>query len=1135
MDVTVPENTSYMKSYVGTGLVVGVATVMVASMVLGVIPGALNVGTPAAHPAPAAAPAAPVPTVDHPVSFAATPAGAHVKGTVNVYEVAPAGANTMDPSVAYDTVSYEPILNVYQTLINYNGSSTATFVPTLATCVPGTPQCMTDYASNLTGYVHGTPAPVYWTFAIDPSAHFYDNATKKSWGVYPSDVVFSLARTLAFADLPYAGKNPGWIIAQSLLPFGSGGWDSGWHSPFNNTPQYILNSMLVNDSAYCPAKALHQGHGCVTFVANGSGSDWPFFLQLVADNLGASVVPCGWFTAQSAGITGWAGTHAAGGDGPCLLPDGGNTTNDSAWTTYVAGLSPTAWDTFELLAENSPQVQPGVRWAMVGSGPYYAGVVEGIGYELRQNPAYVQPSGCSGAGSLATYTGYCDPAPSSFIHNVNVYWEPDDSFGISQYRAGAADFAGIESVHTTTLLQLAAAGDLDYTTAATISDAFTPIDLSWSPSEYASQFPSQPLQHIPTDFFTNLGLREFYVHAYPYTTIENTIRTVDGIQYEFNAGGAIPIGMGSYYPGNVSFPVGDPDTNPSDVGGAAWWWAQITNPSSTYYDPELAGCSVGTPCTWAIAGLQGDPADDQAIADWIGEIKTLSGGVLQPFGGASFDLTFDQFLNVAFTSAYNNPLVSETGTGWAPDYPDPTDYTTPMLTPDATYTASTAFSQQVGISPAGWAANNTTCGHNVTNLTNLVYWAHAAENLNGTLNSTCQGVAYGVANGWLSLAAGLPTSPDRILDYNLIEQITNALSMYVWNGQTNTVLSAAPWIELSSVNSNPMIGGGADQVWFQVRYAYTSTVTFSETGLTSGTPWSVTFGPTTQTSSTSTIAFSGIANGTYDYSTSFVTGYGVTPANGTLTISGATTQDVTFTPFSGATYATTFTESGLISNTTWSVIIPTVGTASGASTSLVFTLPAGAYTYQPGVIPGYGGGASGTVTVATSPQTVDVSYSSTLKPVYAVTFTSAGLPAGSSWSVTLSTKNAGDYTQTTTASALVFQEFAGNYTATFGGPSGYKPASPTQHVAVNGTTSSFVPFSSTASTSSPSPTYLSKLAYELIAGLAVLAVVGFGLAAYAAFRRPPTSPPPKGWSEDAKPSETSSDESAIDSEPEAKS
>ncbi len=69
-------------------------------------------------------------------------------GEIIYQEVAPGGATTMDPSVAYDTVSAEPLYNIYQTLIMYNASSTSSFVPQLSLCVPG-PGCQAAYGNSL--------------------------------------------------------------------------------------------------------------------------------------------------------------------------------------------------------------------------------------------------------------------------------------------------------------------------------------------------------------------------------------------------------------------------------------------------------------------------------------------------------------------------------------------------------------------------------------------------------------------------------------------------------------------------------------------------------------------------------------------------------------------------------------------------------------------------------------------------------------------------------------------------------------------------------------------------------------------------------------------------------------------------
>ena len=70
-------------------------------------------------------------------------------GTIDTYEVAPGGATSIDPVVDYESVGYEVIANIYQTLIYYNGSSTTSYLPELATCVPGTAACSSLYGTSL--------------------------------------------------------------------------------------------------------------------------------------------------------------------------------------------------------------------------------------------------------------------------------------------------------------------------------------------------------------------------------------------------------------------------------------------------------------------------------------------------------------------------------------------------------------------------------------------------------------------------------------------------------------------------------------------------------------------------------------------------------------------------------------------------------------------------------------------------------------------------------------------------------------------------------------------------------------------------------------------------------------------------
>ncbi len=1052
-------------------------------------------------------------------------------GTIEAYEPVPLGATTTDPALAYDTTSYEVILNVYQTLINYNGSSTTSYVPTLATCVPlQGDQCALDYGAGFTGvynatgknYTGSNGLPVYWTYVLDPAARFYDPSTGASWRVYPTDVMFSIARALIWSTYPYVEKTAGWILAQALLPPGNALWDNGLHYPYNNTPSNVYASMLVNDSAFCPAGAMNgvTGDGCITFVANGSGQDWLEFPEFVADNLGASVVPCGWYTYAGGNITGWAGTKAAKGDGSCTLPDGGNTTNNSAWTTYLAtqAAAPKSWDNLMLLNTNWPATEPGVQWSMVGSGPYYAAVNPHLSYALAANPAYVQPSGCSGRNGLAKYTGDCDPAPGGYIPNVDVTWETaaeGDSLGTDAIEAGTADFAGIYTTQTSTLLGYVHSGLWQYLLFPTLSTAYTTINFGVSYSAYNTTFAGTPLEAnpIPPSLFTTIGLRNFYIAAYPYTTIQNTINTVDGIQFSFEAGGPIPNGLADYYPNNVSWPYyfGDPTQGPTVTGSAAWWWAQLTDPSSPYYNATVVSrCTSSNPCTWPIGYYDGAPANLPLIDDWDAQIYAISDHRLSPWPLA---LSFTQFLTETLVGAYESPLASVIGFGWAPDYPDPTDYVGAIVAPNGAYTAPDTVSAQLALPQY---EENVTCGHYgiatvAQAFANLSYWANVSQNpANGKLDDACQGVAYSLAGYFMTVAGALPAGSQRVLDYNLITQITTALGLYVWNGQGNELVGFAPWIDPSSINTNPMIGGGGDTIWFQIHYRSVYVPTIAQTGLPSGTSWSASVGGLTLTGTGGQITFPAQPNATYNFTAGYVPGYTVSPSNGTVKITGAPqTVTVTYTPIPAGTRTirATYNETGIVTGTAWSLVVVGYGSQSTLNPSMSFTLPQSTkYGYVPQEVVGYLTPSEDNVTVGTSATYTTVAYVGLFGATYQVVFTQSGLANGTSWSVTLGSAGSA-FTLSSTTPTIVFFEQNGTLNYTIGAPSGYSAVPNTGSVTIAGTDrQATVAFFKSAS---PAWDYLSPLAYGLIGLLAVLMLIGFALAGRNARRGQPAKSPEK--------------------------
>ena len=1004
-------------------------------------------------------------------------AGGPHPGTLDVYELAPGGTTTLDPAVAYYTVPDETITNVYETLVAFNGTQTGpapeNWTPQAAACTPGSALCGTLFsgpgAGNDLVFANATTGnPQYYTFVIDGTQQFYDPTTQAHWGLYPSDVMFSLSRTMSFGNLPGVGWFNGWIQEQWALPFGNSTWDGGIHYPWNNTPYHILSSMLVNDSAYCPAAAMTGAYnGCITFNVGPSGLAWPYFLELIGDPLGAAVTPCGWFTAQGASLPGWAGTSAANGDGPCLLPGGATSTNSTAFQSFLTnpatGGNATYWDAVQSLAAPAPTTpQQAVQYAAVGSGPYYlvpgsssssGGPGGAGGYTLGANPNYIQPAACTG---VTGGRNGCLPPVGEYIPNVVVYYENQDTAGLQAMIAGTADTAGFDVSHTSTVLQLVNQGT--YSLLRNVSGGsanwFMAYEENVSVAGEKSVDPTNKF-NVPGDFLANTGLRNFLSTAYPYTTIQNTVWTVDGLQTTVMYGGAIPPGQASYYPANVSWPYlqGDPNTNPSVVDGAAWWWAQITNASNTaLFDSELNACTAANPCQWPIVGWVGAPSLDNAIKDWISEISSLSGGRLVPY---SYDLTGAGGFYAQVFKANGLGTLPIYNWGWIQDYADPTDWFIPMWQPNGTFTLGMAVAQLSYLSQF----NSPTCGHtagsSTTNLSNLIYWANYPDN---AIPTDCSGVAYNVMLHWLDVGAVETNLPFRTLIYNLVEHIGNELSFMQYTYVNLANFDYGSWLSPSGINTNPSQGPGGVQTWYTWTYASNVfNVQFTESGLSSGTSWSVTLAGQTKTSTSTTITFTGETNGSYPYTVAFVPGFAASPSNGTLDISGSSASvAVTFTAIGTPTYPLTFSEQGLVSNTKWAVTVVNVGTQVTTQPSMTFNLTAGNYSYAPGAVLGFKNSGPNTTTLAAPSTTVTVTYTSTSASTFNVAFVETGLiglpvsagPNGTlpSWAVTMSGVTYAVFNGT----EIDFTETNGTYPFTILVPAGYSAPAASGVVTVAG-------------------------------------------------------------------------------------
>jgi len=228
----------------------------------------------------------------------------------------------------------------------------------------------------------------------------------------------------------------------------------------------------------------------------------------------------------------------------------------------------------------------------------------------------------------------------------------------------------------------------------------------------------------------------------------------------------------------------------------------------------------------------------------------------------------------------------------------------------------------------------------------------------------------------------------------------------------------------------------------------TYTVTFTESGLPSGATWNVTLNGAKSSSSSSSIMFNE-SNGTYSYTTGIYGGYSASPYSSTITVSG-TYVNVAIN-FTRITYSVTFTESGLSSGTSWSVILNGL-TETSTNGTIIFNEPNGTYSYIISGISGYRSNSySGTIDVNGNPVSNSVTWTSI---TYPITISETGIPTGTSWSATLTgTTFKGqsvNVTSSSTTNAITFNEQNGSYSYTIHLPSGYQSNNAKGSVNVSG-------------------------------------------------------------------------------------
>lgn len=178
--------------------------------------------------------------------------------------------------------------------------------------------------------------------------------------------------------------------------------------------------------------------------------------------------------------------------------------------------------------------------------------------------------------------------------------------------------------------------------------------------------------------------------------------------------------------------------------------------------------------------------------------------------------------------------------------------------------------------------------------------------------------------------------------------------------------------------------------------AFTYRLTFAATGLPAGTPWSVRINSVAYATANSTVLLS-VKNGSYAYFVPGIPGYLPSPNNGVANVTG---QNTTIgIGFNSASYSVTLTESGLPAGWIWAATVNGVTHSSGTAT-IDFGLTNGTgYAYSVTPVAGYtAANRTGTFNVTGLAVSIPIVFAPVL---YALTFSESGLPAGTTWSVTV--------------------------------------------------------------------------------------------------------------------------------------
>ncbi len=308
-------------------------------------------------------------------------------------------------------------------------------------------------------------------------------------------------------------------------------------------------------------------------------------------------------------------------------------------------------------------------------------------------------------------------------------------------------------------------------------------------------------------------------------------------------------------------------------------------------------------------------------------------------------------------------------------------------------------------------------------------------------------------------ATGLPSGESWSVNLagDLLAGTSSTLSTTLANGSYSFVVnSPASWTADPSGGTLVVAGSAVNQAIVFSALPSTPenyTVSFVPDHLSSAATWSVTLGASVLHGN-GTLAFSE-PNGTYSFSVGAPNGTRASPANGSVTVAGASQElqiNLSANPPSVTMYRAEFVPSGLPGGDTWQVSLGS-GALSGSG-PLDFWVPNGTYGFQVAAPSLFTADPSvGTVTVAGGNQTIPVALSENTStgpgpatPVYNVSFVPEGLPSHTVWSVSLGPS----LVESSAGVPINFTLANGSYAYVVSAVSGYAPSVPTGVFVVQG-------------------------------------------------------------------------------------